>query len=59
MIYYENCLPADNSHEISYLIFLENWERCRKMCCLLQYDWRFKVNAITPMFDFQVIYYTL
>ena len=21
MIFHENCLPADNSHEISYLIF--------------------------------------
>ena len=24
MIFHENCLLADNSHEISYLIFLEN-----------------------------------
>ena len=26
MIFHENRLPADHSHEISYLIFLENWE---------------------------------
>ena len=30
MIFHENCLLADDSHEISYLIFFENWERCRK-----------------------------
>ena len=23
MIFHENCLPADNSHEISYTIFFE------------------------------------
>ena len=27
MIFHENCLPADDSHEISYLIFFENWEK--------------------------------
>ena len=27
MIFHENCLLADNSHEISYLIFFENLER--------------------------------
>ena len=26
MIFHENCLLADTSHEISYLIFYENWE---------------------------------
>ena len=36
MIFHENCLLADNSHEISYLIFFETYERCRKICRLLQ-----------------------
>ena len=26
MTFHENCLLADNSHEISYLIFFENYE---------------------------------
>ena len=30
MIFHENRLLADNSHEISYLISFENWERCSK-----------------------------
>ena len=36
MIFHENGLPAEDSHEISCLIFLENKERCRKICRLLQ-----------------------
>ena len=32
MIFYENRLLADDSHVISYLIFVENWERCPKIC---------------------------
>ena len=36
MIFHENRLLADDSHEISYLIFFENWERCPKICRLLQ-----------------------
>ena len=31
MIFHENHLLADDSHEISYLIFFKNWERCRKL----------------------------
>ena len=31
MIFHENLLLPDDSHEISYLIFFENWERCRKV----------------------------
>ena len=34
MIFHENRLLADDTHEISYLIFFENWERFR--CHLLQ-----------------------
>ena len=30
MIFHENRLLTDDSHVISYLIFVENWERCRK-----------------------------
>ena len=36
MAFHENRLLADDSHEISYLIFFENWEICRQMCRLLQ-----------------------
>ena len=30
MILHENRLLADDSHVISYLIFVENWGNCRK-----------------------------
>ena len=30
MIFHENRLLADDSHVISYLIFVENWEGCLK-----------------------------
>ena len=36
MIFYENRLLADASHVISYLILVKNWERCLKICRLLQ-----------------------
>ena len=36
MIFHENHLLTDDSHVISYLIFVENWERCPKICRLLQ-----------------------
>ena len=36
MIFHEDHLLADDSHVISYLIFVENWERCLKICRLLQ-----------------------
>ena len=32
MIFHENLLLADDSHVISYLIFVENRERCHKIC---------------------------
>ena len=31
MIFHENRLLADDSHEIACLIFIENWERYPKM----------------------------
>ena len=37
MIFHENRLLADDSRVISYLISVENWERCRKSCRLLQF----------------------
>ena len=30
MLFNENRLLADDSHEITYLIFFEKWERCLK-----------------------------
>ena len=30
MIFHKNCLLADDSHEISYLIFFKNLKRCHK-----------------------------
>ena len=36
MIFHEKRLLADDSHVISYLIFVKNWEKYRKICCLLQ-----------------------
>ena len=40
MIFHENRLFADDSHEISYLIFLRNYERKFVVSCSC--DWRFK-----------------
>ena len=34
MVFHENRLLADDSHEISYLIFSENLKRCHKICRL-------------------------
>ena len=31
MIFHENRLLADDSHEISYLIFFENWEMSQNL----------------------------
>ena len=36
MIFYENRLLADDSHEISYLISFKNQERPHNICRLLQ-----------------------
>ena len=38
MIFHENRLLADDSHEISYLIFVENYEDVTKfvVCCSLR-----------------------
>ena len=42
MMFHENGLLADDSHEISYLIVLENWEDVAKFdgCCSC--EWHFK-----------------
>ena len=36
IIFHENRMLADDSHVISYLIFVKNSEKCHKICCLLQ-----------------------
>ena len=42
MIYYENRLLADDSHEISYLIFSEFGKDVSKVVVCRSRDWRFK-----------------
>ena len=42
MIVRENCLLADNSHEISYLIYLENKKDIAELVICCSRDWRFK-----------------
>ena len=43
MIYYENCLPADNSHEISCLIcFFFKKRQNLKLSSAENYRWGFK-----------------
>ena len=42
MIFHENRLLADDSHVISYLIFVENWETVVKFVVCCSRDWRFK-----------------
>ena len=63
MVFHENRLLADDSHVISYLIFVENMERCRKICQLLHlmvkniYGTSREMTAslITPNFIFILI----
>ena len=42
MIFHENRLLADDSHDISYLIFVENWENISKFVVCCSRDWCFK-----------------
>ena len=42
MIFHENCLLADNSHEIPYLIFSEIRKDVAKIVVCCGHDWRFK-----------------
>ena len=42
MIFHENRLLADDSHEISYLFFFENLKRCHKFVVCCSCDWHFK-----------------
>ena len=44
MIFHENCLLADHSHEILYLIFRKS-ERCCKFAVCCSHDQRFKVKG--------------
>ena len=50
MIFHENLLLADDSHVISYLIFVENWERCQNFFVCCSRDWRFKGSHKTLTF---------
>ena len=42
MIFHENCLLADDSHEISYLIFLKIKKDIAKFFVCCSRNWRFK-----------------
>ena len=42
MIFHENCLLADNSHEISYLIFSKIKKDVENFVLCCSRDWRFK-----------------
>ena len=58
MIFHENSLPADDSHEISHFIFFKNWERCRNMSssavevCILRVKLLFSEMFNSVMFLF-------
>ena len=55
MILHENPLPADDPHEISYLILVENWERCRKIwnCRLLQiFSGALRIKLVSHLLHF-------
>ena len=47
MIFHENRLLADDSHEISYLIYLENWERNSKFPSAAIVIGALRVNEVT------------
>ena len=42
MIFHENRLLADDSHEISYLVFFENWKDVTKFVICCRREWCFK-----------------
>ena len=42
MILHENCLPADDSHEIPYLLILKKQQNL-KLSPAANYRWRFMV----------------
>ena len=42
MLFHENRLPADDTHEISYLILVENTENVAKFVVCCSRDWHFK-----------------
>ena len=56
MIFHENRQLADGSHEISYLIFFENWERCLKICRLLQSLLVLRVNDLVLLKIVVIVY---
>ena len=46
MIFHEDRLLADVSHEISYLVFFENLERCGKCVVCCSRGWSYKCYNI-------------
>ena len=67
MIFHENRLPADDSHEISHLIFFENWERYQNMLsaavevCILRVKLTFSeiFNSAMPFLCLRNVCYLL
>ena len=49
MIFHENGLLADDSHEISYLIFLKIKKDVAKFVVCCSRDWHFRVKRHTGM----------
>ena len=47
MIFDENRLPADDSHEISYLIFSKIWKDIVKFVVCYSCDWHFKIIFVS------------
>ena len=56
MIFHENRLLADDSHEISYLIFLKIWEDVAKFVVCCSRDWRFKGYLCMHSYPSETIY---
>ena len=44
MIFHENRLLEDDSHVVRYLIFVNNWKRCRKIVVCCNCDSRLRVK---------------
>ena len=55
MVFHENCLPADNSDEISYLIFSKIRRDVPKSVVCCSRDWRFLRVKFLVMFFLQLL----
>ena len=49
MIFYENRLLADDSHEISYLIFSKFSKDVAKFVVCCSCDWRLRINTTSVL----------